>query len=84
MDLTFGLDLPDDQYNNLKDLTITIRSVQKDSFGTVYTTKLGQKFIIFRKTYDYLAQLLRRPRVSYGKDRTSPTRLSLDLMYDYS
>ena len=82
MDLTFVLDLPDDQYNNLKDLTITICSVQKDSFGTVYTTKLGQKFIIFRKTY--LAQLLRKSRVSYGKDRTSPTRLSLDLIYDYS
>ena len=73
MDLTFGLDLPDDQYNNPKDLTITIQSVQKDSFGTVYTTKLRQKLSIFRK-----------PRVSYGKDRTSPTTLSLYLKYDYS
>ena len=84
MDLTFGLDLPDDQYNNPKDLTITIQSVQKDSFGTVYTTKLGQKLSIFRKTYYYLAQLLTKPRVSYGKDRTRPTRLSLYLIYDYS
>ena len=49
MDLTFGRDLPDDQYNNLKDLTITIQSVQKDSFGTVYTTKLRKNSVFSEK-----------------------------------
>ena len=37
----------------------------------------------FKKKYDYLAQSVSKPRVSYDKNMMNPIRLSLDLIYDY-